>query len=200
MWNVSGELDPESGHIVSKALNARVDPTNLDPSDGRSHAQKSADALVDMCKHVLDHDDTVVTSGGEKPHVTVTVDYQTLTGASRRLLEIDGTPVPPETMRRLTCDAGVVRVVVDGEGQPLDVGRKVRTVAPAIRRALDLRDAGCTWPGCDAPTSWTDAHHIVHWADGGDTSLNNMQRLCRRHHTTTHQDDTPPERHQPPDT
>jgi hypothetical protein len=100
---------------------------------------------------------------------------------------IDGTPIPFETMRRLLCDARITRIVTDRDSRPLDFGRTVRTVTPAIRRALDLRDTGCTWIGCDAPPGWCDAHHIEHWADGGDTSLHNMALLCRRHHTATHE-------------
>ncbi|MGI9585714.1 MAG: DUF222 domain-containing protein [Acidimicrobiia bacterium] len=201
MWSVSGELDPESGQVVSTALEALVAPTNLDPVDTRSHPQKTADALVDLCTHALGHGDTLATSGGEKPHVTISVDYNVLTREladdGRRLPEIAGSPVSPETIERMTCDAGIVRIVVDSKGQPLDVGRRVRTVTPAIRRALDVRDGGCAWSGCDAPLDWCDAHHLVHWAHGGETSLDNLILLCRKHHTTTHKDNTTI--HDPPD-
>jgi hypothetical protein len=78
-------------------------------------------------------------------------------------------------------------MVLAGDGQPLDVGRAVRTVPSAIRRALDVRDAGCTWKGCDLPPAWCDAHHIEHWADGGPTSLANLRLLCRRHHVAVHE-------------
>jgi Domain of unknown function (DUF222)/HNH endonuclease len=187
MWHQEGLLDPESGHIVSTALRAIADPPNLDPDDHRSHPQRMVDAAVDICRFWLDHNETVVTSGGTKPHVTITVDYDRLVASSGRLPELDGTPIPPDAMRRLLCDAGVTRVVVDGEGRPLDVGRTVRTATPGIRRALDVRDRGCTWLGCDAPAGWCDAHHIEHWADGGPTSLSNLTLLCRRHHTAVHE-------------
>lgn len=140
MWHLEGLLDPVSGHAVATALRAHADPGNLDPTDHRTYSQRCADALTDICRFCLDHDDTVAVSGGERPHITVVVDYDQLTGASTRLPEIDGSPVDVETIRRLACDSRIVRIVTDGEGQPLDVGRTVRTVTPAIRRALVHRD------------------------------------------------------------
>jgi len=187
LWHVEGLLDPESGHLLSTTLRAIADPPNLDPDDDRTHPQRMVDAAADISRFWLDHNDGAVSSAGAKPHVTITVDYDTLTDATDRLPELDGTPVARETMRRILCDAGITRIVSDGEGQPLDVGRTVRTVTPAIRRALDARDGGCTWGGCDAPAGWCDAHHIEHWADGGDTSLANMRLLCRRHHSAIHE-------------
>jgi hypothetical protein len=142
--------------------------------------------MVDICSFYLTHTTNIVTSGGEKPHVTVTVDYNVLSGQVERLPEIDGTPVAPETIRRITCDAGIIPIVLGTESEPLDVGRKTRTIPTALRRALEQRDGGCTWAGCTAPMSWCDAHHIIHWANGGATSLNNTQLLCRPHHTATH--------------
>ena len=89
--------------------------------------------------------------------------------------------------RRLACDAAVTRVVIGPDSQPLDVGRRTRVVPAAIRTALTVRDRGCVFPGCDRPPTWTDAHHIVHWADGGPTSLDNLVLLCRTHHRTVHE-------------
>jgi hypothetical protein len=79
--------------------------------------------------------------------------------------------------------------VLGGDGQPLDVGRISYTTTLAIRRALTARDQGCAFPGCDRPPGWTDAHHIVHWADGGRTSVDNMVLLCGAHHRAVHHDD-----------
>lgn len=194
MWNAAGDLDPESGHVISTALRSQTDPANLDRDDHRSMPQCNADALVDVCRFWLDHSDDTSISGGERPHITVTVPYATLTGDERRLGEIDGSAVDPEAIRRFACDAGIVRIVVDGESQPLDVGRRVRTVPPAIRRALELRDGGCAWAGCTVPASWCDAHHVIHWAFGGVTSLINLILLCRRHHVAVHSGRHPPDR------
>lgn len=88
----------------------------------------------------------------------------------------DGRPATP----------GSSPAVLGSAGQPLDVGRDTRTVPTGIRRALTLRDRGCSFPGCDRPPGWTDAHHIRHWADGGQTSLDNLVLLCRHHHRVTH--------------
>ena len=193
MWAATGDLDPESGHIISTALHSLTDPANLDGEDTRSAPQRNADALTDICQFFLSHNGSVETSGGEKPHITVTVDYGILSGQLERLPEIDGVAIDPETLRRLTCDAGIIPMVLGSDSEVLDVGRKTRTIPAAVRRALDQRDGGCTWKGCTAPASWTDAHHIVHWADGGDTALYNLVLLCRRHHTATHEGKSPPD-------
>jgi len=129
-----------------------------------------------------------------KPHIAVTVPYEILTGTRRQLPELDGYAIDPETLKRWACDAGIVRIITNGDSQPIDVGRRTRTIPPALRRALDLRDKGCVWEGCNAPASWCDAHHIIHWADGGETNLTNTQLLCRKHHTRTHRvEASPPE-------
>jgi hypothetical protein len=175
---------------VATAIRDHVHRTMLDESDRRTHAQRSADALVDICWRALDHSAGRPASGGSKPHVTVEVTWETLRGADTgRLPEINGMPVDPETMRRLACDAGVVRLITGPNSEVLDIGRRTRTVPPAIRRVIDRRDGGCTATGCDAPIGWCDAHHIVHWADGGPTRVENLRLLCRRHHTAIHESD-----------
>ncbi len=98
-----------------------------------------------------------------------------------------GAVLGPETARRLACDASLTRVVLGPASQPLDVGRRTRVIPPAVRTALLVRDRGCVFPGCDRPPPWTDAHHVVHWADGGPTSLDNLVLLCRRHHRALHE-------------
>jgi hypothetical protein len=98
----------------------------------------------------------------------------------------DGTRVSAETARRIACDAALVTVQRGANGDVLDVGRRTRRVPPALRRALDARDRGCRFPGCAC--RFTAAHHIVHWADGGATKLDNLVLLCRRHHRRVHED------------
>jgi hypothetical protein len=98
-----------------------------------------------------------------------------------------GDVLSPATVRRLACDAGILPVVLGRDGEPLDVGREQRLVTRSMRHLLWVRDAGCTFPGCTAPPGWTDAHHIVHWARGGPTSVANLALLCRRHHQHVHQ-------------
>lgn len=95
-------------------------------------------------------------------------------------------PCAHETARRLACDAGGVLMAHGDDGGVLNVGRKRRTIPPAIRRALEYRDRGCRFPGCGC--RFTDAHHIVHWADGGETKLDNLVLICRRHHRALHEE------------
>ena len=197
MWDITGTADPESGQVINTALWSVIEPSLLDETDTRSMPQRRVDALVDVCRYWLDHSGVPGTSGGSKPHVTVTVDYQALVNGRDEaglLPEIDGTPVNPQQIRRIACDAGIVRMVLDGASQPLDVGRRTRTIPPGLRRALEQRDKGCTWSGCHVPVSWCDAHHVIHWADGGKTVLENLRLLCRRHHRAIHEDDPDPGR------
>ena len=98
----------------------------------------------------------------------------------------DGTRVSAETSRRLSCDAGLVRVSHAPDGSILDVGRRTRTVPPALRRALEARDRGCRFPGCGL--RFTDGHHLAHWAEGGETKLDNLVLLCRHHHRLVHEE------------
>ena len=191
-WDMQGRFGVAAGHIINTALRSHVERTYLDPDDRRSRPQRLADAAIDIHQFWLDHNETAPTSGGEKPHVTVVVPYDVLTGTARRLPELDGNAVDPATLRRWACDAGIVRIILNGASQPIDVGRRTRTIPPALRRALEVRDGGCVWPGCDAPIAWCDAHHIAHWADGGATRLENTELLCRRHHTTTHRGEPRP--------
>ena len=97
-----------------------------------------------------------------------------------------GDGISAEVSRRLLCDAGVVPMLEDERGKTIDVGRKTRTIPAALRRALDVRDGGCRFPGC-SNRIFTDAHHIEHWLDGGETTLDNTVLLCRRHHRVLHE-------------
>ena len=92
-----------------------------------------------------------------------------------------------ETIRRIACDALIIPVVLGTDSEVLDIGRAKRLFTPGILRAMWLRDRGCTIAGCTAPPFWADAHHIIHWVDGGDTSLFNGALLCGRHHSIAHQ-------------
>jgi hypothetical protein len=89
----------------------------------------------------------------------------------------------------MACDAAIRRVVMSGRSEPLDVGRKTPVIPPAMRRAMVVRDRWCRFPDCDRPHPWCDAHHVVHWADGGPTALSNLLLLCRRHHRMVHAKD-----------
>jgi hypothetical protein len=126
-------------------------------------------------------------NGGDRHQIVVHVDAETLEHkrAGRCELE-DGPSVSAETSRRLACDCSVIRITADTDGEPLNVGRKTRSIPPAIRRALNSRDKGCRFPGC-THTHYVDGHHIQHWADGGETRLDNLVLLCRVHHRWVHE-------------
>jgi len=96
-------------------------------------------------------------------------------------------PLSPATARRLCCDASLVPVLEDASGNVLNVGRKTRAIPPSIRRALQIRDHGCRFPGC-CESRYVDAHHVQHWCDGGETRLDNLVLLCRHHHRLLHQE------------
>jgi hypothetical protein len=98
----------------------------------------------------------------------------------------DGINVSAETSRRLACDSSLVVMLHEGDGTVLDVGRRTRTVPLALRRALAHRDRGCRFPGCGL--TLCDHHHLRHWDDGGESTLDNLVRLCRRHHRAVHEE------------
>ena len=134
-------------------------------------------------------DEQIPISGtrAERYQVVLHVEPETLSAEGepgRSELE-DGTNVSAETSRRLSCDAALVRVSHAPDGSILDVGRKTRTIPPALRRALEFRDRGCRFPGCGL--RFTEGHHVTHWADGGETSLSNVLLACRHHHRLVHE-------------
>jgi hypothetical protein len=125
--------------------------------------------------------------GGERPHLAVTVDLATLAGRGEPLADLDTGPITLEALGRLACDATLTPVITGPDGQPRAVGSNRRAVPPSLRRVLYQRDRGCTHPGCDIPARWCDAHHQIHWVQGGPTDLSNLRLLCRRHHRMAHQ-------------
>jgi hypothetical protein len=151
--------------------------------------QQNADALVQLCDNQLAAG-TLPTLRTQKPHVVVAIDADDLTdttstgpGAGKTGF---GARISAARTRWLACDGMISRIVMGPDGQPLDVGRTQRVVPPHIRRAVERRDGHCVFAGCEAPTHWCDVHHLVHWIDGGDTSLENSGLVCERHHTKVH--------------
>lgn len=201
---IEGRLSAEDGKVIEAALDAaaaelhgeasRSDLADIsaDSPPGRAHypqAANRADALVALAESALAHG-LASRSGGDRTQVIVHVDAATLSGSDQAPgghceLE-DGPALAPETARRLSCDAAIIVLVEDDEGQPLSVGRKTRKITPAIRRALRARDAGCRFPGC-SQTRFVEGHHIEHWAAGGETSLVNLVELCWYHHRLVHE-------------
>jgi hypothetical protein len=188
MVRVDGELDPETGQTVVTALRSMQDAwCRSGGVDARTPAQRRADALGEICRRYLDAPDRPLIAG-ERPHLTVTVDLEALAGRAGRAGELeDAGGIGTNDVRRLACDASVSGIVLGPRSEPLDVGRRTPVVPSALRRAVAARDGGCRFPGCDRPPGWCDAHHIVHWADGGETSLPNLVLLCRPHHRSLHE-------------
>jgi hypothetical protein len=180
-------LDPEGREVLEAMLGPLSAPKPTpDCPDLRTSDQRRADALVDICRRAA-------AAGGGAPATTkaavyLTVDFQDLqhrSGAGTSLAT--GQLLAPETIRRIACDAAIIPVVLGTDSEVLDVGRARRLFTPGMLHAMWLRDKGCTIPGCTAPPFWADAHHIIHWVDGGHTSLTNAALLCGRHHTIAHQ-------------
>jgi hypothetical protein len=189
MVRVDGDLDPETGETLLTALSAVLDAEahSRGQDDDRTPAQRRADALGEICRQWLDSGKRPIVAG-ERPHVVLTVDADTLRDGKGKTSEFDHTgPIDPEVARRLACDASITRVVMAGPSEPLDVGRRTPVVSPAMRRAVITRDRHCQFPGCRRPPTWCDVHHVRHWAHGGPTVVWNLILLCRRHHRMIHQ-------------
>jgi len=189
MVQVDGALDPETGEAMLAALNDCLgkERGRRDPEDTRTPSQRRVDALGEICRRWLNAPDRPLV-GGERPHVEVIVDLEALekrTGGRSEFAHAGS--VHPEVARRLACDGSISRVITRGASEPLDVGRRTPVVPGPMRRAVVVRDGHCRFPGCDRPPAWCDAHHVVHWADGGPTAVRNLVLLCRRHHRLVHE-------------
>jgi len=201
---IKARLPAEAGAQVLKALEVAIadvslaghcqSPLNVSAEtsatevaeDPPSPSMRRADALAMLAESFLQHGAEAM-AGGDRHQVVVHVDHDTLRHAAPGRCELDDGPsLAVETARRIACDASVLRIVEDAHGEPLDVGRKTRSIPPALRRALNSRDRGCVFPGC-THRRYVDGHHIQHWADGGATRLSNLVTLCRFHHRAVHE-------------
>ena len=186
---LSGHLDPELTALLLSQLGplAAPRPAGDGGRDPRSPGQRNADALADLLA-IVAASDRVPTRHGTRPTVAVHLSLETLQrrlGAAAATLDWSG-PICAESARRLACDAKIIPVVLAANGEPLDVGRASYSVTQPIWRALVARDGGCSFAGCDRPPEWTEAHHIIHWADHGETSVENTCLLCDHHHRVVH--------------
>ncbi len=174
---------------IAAVVDAKARPLTGD--DDRPVGQRQAEALADVCGYVLDHAPSAVLPecGGRRPHVNVLVRLEDLQNRARAACLDFGGTVSPESLRMLCCDAAVIPIVLNGKGQPLDVGRITRTIPDGLRRAVAARDRGCAHPGCGRPASWCEVHHVVEWENGGPTRLDNLVMLCRVHHRQIHSTD-----------
>lgn len=190
---LKARLPALAGALLMKAIDAAMEsiPTEeitVDTDHERpiSYGARRADALAVVAESFLESAATS-SNAADRYQVVVHVDADTLHEYSAGRCEVEhGPSISAATARRLTCDASLISVLENEQGEPLNVGRKTRTIPPAIRRALNARDAGCRFPGC-THERFVDAHHIDHWADGGETKLSNLVTLCRLHHRLVHE-------------
>jgi hypothetical protein len=184
---LQGWLDSEHGNQMRALIEqlATRCPGTDGVADTRTVPQRHADALIELCDRARAADE-FPTTGGEPPHVTVTIDWEALhAGLGAATLDY-GQLISAAAARRIACDCKLIPVVLGGDSEPLDVGRTQRTVPMGIRRALVARDRGCAFPGCDRPPGLCEAHHCRHWIDGGETSAANCCLLCPAHHHQVH--------------
>lgn len=206
MLVLEGRLPPEYGEVVPQALNLAIDMLYrkeqrgpAGPSEGQedisagnsverdSLAQRRVDALGFIAETMLAQAHDEEHQHNDKCQIVLHVEPEVLANPqSEQVVELEsGAMITPETARRLACDASVVKMTHDAEGALLNVGRKTRQISPALHRALRTRDRFCQFPGC-THTLGLEAHHIVHWAQGGETRLDNLATLCRRCHRRVH--------------
>jgi hypothetical protein len=183
------EVPIEEGELTIRALDSAVAAgevtTDLNPdaiaeSKGTAWRAQQADAFVAVMRSYLGGADREGGSTADHYQVVVHADAKSLTGGIGRA------DLPIDTVKRLLCDCSMVLVSDDLDGNPLDVGRKQRTVSTPLKRALFARDRGCTFPGCNRKR-YLDGHHLQHWVDGGETNAGNMTLLCTYHHRLLHE-------------
>ncbi len=170
------------------ALFRDVDGDHSDQEIGRlDHARRMGLALCELVEHLPS--DCFPQAGGIAATVTVSMKHDDLVRDLGRAMLSTDTGLSASQARRLACNAGIIPVVLDGRSQPMDVGRSKRLHDQHQRIALAKRDGGCSWKGCDRPPAWCEAHHLVPWSEGGDTSVDNGALFCFFHHHLLHDSD-----------
>ncbi|MCV2488520.1 HNH endonuclease [Geodermatophilus sp. YIM 151500] len=181
------DLDPVGGEKVCAVIESTVQ-AGRSAGDDRTRSQQQGDALVQWADNTLAAGDLPLLRQ-VRPHVALKVDLASLvdpaTGPGAATTGF-GATLSAAHARWVACDADITRIVLGPEGQPLDVGRTQRLVTAGIRKAVEHRDGQCIFAGCSAPTCWCEVHHVLAWAFGGETSLDNSALLCERHHTQVH--------------
>ena len=180
VWVADGTFDAESGALVSKAIElAQSNDYNV------PLAQRRAEALADVCAHFLDNQNLHV-GGRHRPHVNVIVDVENLRGE----LVDEQLPLSRETVDRLLCDCVLHRVLVEGKhgrgATIVEIAAATRSIPAALWSALVIRDRHCRFPGCDRRPTWCEGHHVQWVSHHGQTKLDNLVLLCRRHHRYLH--------------
>ena len=216
MWHIQAQLPAEEGGLLVKVLKelgdrlvaeSSADETlsadaplearpNIVNDEGENSAesvtavtsfpQRRADALVLIAENYLAANTSDLTGLKASERCQLVMHVHTVASALvNKNTHLDGQWLAPDAAKRLACDASLVVVSEDDKGNVLDIGRRSRVIPPAMSRALSIRDGGCQFPGC-CESRYVEGHHIKHWADGGDTKLDNLLTLCRYHHRELH--------------
>lgn len=187
-------LDPEGAALLDAAIDPLARPRpdlgwdGGERRDPRSAPCRRADALLELVGRAMADPEGATRT--EKTTLVVTMSLASLLGHLEGAgVATNDAVLSAATVRRLACDAGIVPAVLGVDGELLELGRRARLFTPGQKRALALRDGGCTFPGCTIPPQWADAHHVRHWSHGGPTDLSNAALLCARHHTLVHERD-----------
>jgi hypothetical protein len=183
---IRGYFDPVAAATLKTAIFPLAKPNGA--RDTRRFERRLADALVEVAAHALDRG-AVPGSRGTRTHLQLTASLETvmgLEGSPGGVLEFGGA-VTATTVQRLACDAGIRRILLGPKSAVIEVGRELRLPGVAARAALQARSGGCEWPKCDRPVAFTNAHHMVHWGQGGTTDVANLVLLCYRHHWMIHE-------------
>jgi hypothetical protein len=207
-WVLSGELSPVVGEKLRTALEAAMgEPVAGDPRNPSERMGDAVEVVTDLALGA----DRLPTTGGQRPHLTVTADLDALRESCPEHLVLSGAgayaehdqlagllrpkavattarghQLPRWQARKESCDCALRVILTRGQSTVVSIGRTTRTVPAHLRDAVTARDRHCVWPGCDRPPTWCEAHHLVHWADGGETSLDNLALLCGEHHRDLH--------------
>lgn len=187
-WQLRGEFDAVTGAAIREALDERAErlfrarhrDEQLAEADlpTPSHRRLLAQALHDMARNDVAANSHRATAAEIVLHLDA--------ADPAHLVDDSGIRIGDTQRHTLTCDPLLHGIVFGMHATVLEVAKEQRLVSRAQRRAMDRRDGGCVFPGCDAPATWTDAHHVIHWQHGGPTELSNLASLCRHHHGVTH--------------
>jgi hypothetical protein len=196
------ELDPESLILAKQLLHRAIspklntvrffNPTEKSKADAilgddRSAAQLGLDAFIQLLVlGAAANPDFLLGSGAPQLRVATTV-RALESGEGTVRVEGHSALISMRTLKRLRCSGGIKMLVFDENLQPLDVGREQRLFNTRQRETLAVKWGGCAAPGCDAPSSWTETHHINHWVrDKGQTNVADGIPLCKHHHLLFH--------------
>ena len=182
------KLDKPTDHEENENDSNDRTPVDQKPVDERCAAQQRAEAIGLISRFFLDNHKDLGTHAGERPHVQINIDLNTLQGRTGGTAETQhgNTGLTRETALRICCDAKIGRIITRGVSETFDVGRLTRAIPAPTAKAVRKRDKCCRFPGCDLSYRFTEIHHYVHWVKGGETNIANLFLLCWRHHRMIH--------------